>query len=346
MKLRGIAFSFLLLSISLNACSQQNKKTERATNSTLRIMFYNTENLFDTQNDSTTNDDEYTPKSKKHWTNDRYTQKINNLYKVIIAIGGWEPPEIIGLCEVENRSVLNNLLKNTLLSKYEYGIVHRNSPDPRGIDIALLYRRDKVKILSHTFIHFDFPNEKRKRTRESIYARYLVNQRDTLHVFVNHFPSRVGGDKKTEHLRMYTAKIIRLKCDSILKISPQAKIIIMGDFNDTPSNLSISKSLGAQNPSAPFQANQLYNLAQPLALAGKGTHKYRGEWSLLDQIIVSGNLLNAKNLHCEKEMKIFDSDFIMIDEKDGMSKRPRRTYNGRKYEGGFSDHLPVYIDLN
>ncbi len=314
----------------------------------IRIMTYNTENLFDTEDDPLTSDDDFTPMGRLHWTNEKYHHKLLNIYKVIAGVGSWQPPEIIGLVEIENRQVLNDLLSSTPLSKFKYGIVHYESPDPRGIDVALLIRSDKLKLLHQEPIYINFIGKPERKTRNILFAKLLYNNLDTLCVFVNHWPSRRGGEIETEDLRFEVANILRQKVELVFKTNPAAKIIIIGDFNDEPSDQSITTYLKAQPVTNHIFSNQLYNLSYNLLKTSKiGTHYFRGHWSVLDQVIVSGGLLKSKHgLYTKLEdIHIFAADFIVQPDKKNLGIKPLPTYSGPKYIGGYSDHLPVYLDL-
>jgi predicted extracellular nuclease len=308
----------------------------------VRIMFYNTENFFDTEDDTTTNDNDFTPDGRLHWTPDKYTQKLTNIYKVIAGIGGWQPPEIIGFSEVENRKVLNDLLFETPLSKYQYNIVHYDSPDLRGIDVALLFRSDKCRLLSQEAIYIPF------RTRNILLAKLLVANTDTLCVFVNHWPSRKGGEIESEDSRIQVASILRHKVDSLLNDNPEAKIVIMGDFNDEPNNASIVQTLKAQTSYNDITNSQLYNLSAKLAETSKiGTYNYMGQWQIYDQMIVSGSLLTPKHglVTNVTDIHIYNAEFLLQTDDRYVGIKPIPTYSGIKYIGGFSDHLPVFLDL-
>jgi predicted extracellular nuclease len=344
--------SIITLCVSIyyafNVSGQENTQVIKNDNrGNCRIMFYNTENFFDTRHDTLKNDFEYLPESPRHWTIKKYKQKLDNIYKVIVAVGEWEPPEIVGLCEIENRHVLNDLVYNTPLSKYNYGIVHRESPDERGIDVALIYRKNKFKVIGKHFIGIAFPSNAYKKTRDILYAKGVLDKSDTVHLLVNHFPSRSGGEFKSGPYRIYVASILRKTVDSIFTTNKTAKIIIMGDFNDEPGDKSIIEILNAKIPGILFTENNIYNLAYPLKKKGPGTLKYRETWSLFDQIMVSGTLLaNRESLHTMvSDFHIFDAAFLLQEDNKYFGLKPIRTYERFTYKGGFSDHLPVYLDL-
>jgi predicted extracellular nuclease len=314
------------------------------TSGTYRIMFYNTENLFDTFDDTLTADDDFTPSGKMHWTYKRYSAKLKNTYKVIVAAGTWQPPDIIGLCEVENRRTLEDITGNTPLAKYSYRIIHKNSADRRGIDVALLYNPQTVHYLSSKTFRI---KKQGLLTRDILYFKALLD-RDTCHFLINHWPSRSEGQLETEPDRFEAAKLLKHLTDSLFTAHRKAKIVIMGDFNDEPSDESLAGQLQAETDLLRPQHDRLYNLtAAPTSGAARGTLKYQGQWNIFDQIIVSGNLLLAKNgLTLGKEgFKIFREPFLLIEDKRYDGFKPKRTYTGYTYQGGFSDHLPVYLDL-
>jgi predicted extracellular nuclease len=311
-------------------------------------MFYNVENLFDTENDSLKNDEEFLPNGPKFWTKTKYYTKLNQIATTIVSLGGWSPPEIVGLCEVENRKVLDDLCKKTGLKNLNYRIIHKESPDKRGVDVALLYQKNSFKPLTYKAVKVVFPFSPESATRDILYVKGISKNKDTLHVFVNHWPSRWGGQLESENRRMHAAKTLRNEVDSIFKINPNAKIVITGDFNDYPENKSIKEILNAKINYENPRSNELYNLSSFLEQTKKiGSHKHEGNWGVLDQIIVSGALLNAQSgLKSAKEnAHIFSADFLLIDDETYTGKKNFRTYLGYKYLGGYSDHLPVFLDL-
>ena len=310
-------------------------------------MFYNVENLFDTYDDSLTNDQEFLPDGKRYWNNHKYYTKINQIYKVITAVGQWNPPAVIGLCEIENRKVLNDIVNNTPLVKFEYQIIHKDSPDRRGIDIGLLYREDLFIPIQKEFIPIHFPNNPESKTRDILYVKGIANNTDTLHLFVNHWPSRWGGQLESEHKRLFVASVLKSKIDSILSYNTSSNIIVTGDFNDYAENKSIQSILNA-NIEMGNNPDCLYNLSYSLSSkTNLGSHKYQGEWGILDQFIVSGNLLNIQNKTYTTidDIHIYDAEFLLEPDESHFGYMPKRTYIGYKYNGGFSDHLPTYLIL-
>jgi hypothetical protein len=314
----------------------------------IRVAFYNAENLFDTFNDSLTNDEDFLPTGKNAWSYKRYMEKLNNIYRVLTAVGGWEMPEVVGFCEIENRLVLQDLLKKTPFRQHKYDIVHENSPDARGIDVGLIYRKDKFKYISHEAIRVIFTDDPKGKTRDILYTKGLVLGKDTLHVFVNHWPSRRGGQAKSEPRRVDAAKLVRKKVDSIYAASPLAKIVIMGDLNDHVEDKSVAVTLNAKADTAAVGSTDLYDFMAPLSHNWKlGSHKYQGHWGTLDHVIVSAPLLKGgrKGQLKASPAQIFAARFLLEEDKKYLGLQPFRTYVGPRYAGGFSDHLPVYVDL-
>jgi endonuclease/exonuclease/phosphatase family metal-dependent hydrolase len=312
----------------------------------MRFMFYNVENFFDTENNPSTNDNDFTPEGNMHWTRNRYISKRNRIFRVIAGVGEWEPPDMIGLCETENRKVLEDLLTNTPLSRYPYRIVHKESPDQRGIDVALLYRSDRLRCIREEFIRVRFPDN-RRRTRDIAYAVLLTDSNDTLHVFINHWPSRIGGQRQSDPARRLAATLLRNKVDSIFGACPWANIIIAGDLNDRPQDNSVHRHLNALMDTAQSKLQNLFNLSAYKEGEVTGTSKYQGKWSVFDQIIVSGSLLRAGNRlqTSANNCHIFRAPYLLEPDARYMGFKPFRIYNGQKYNDGFSDHLPVFLDI-
>ncbi|MGC9374099.1 MAG: endonuclease [Bacteroidales bacterium] len=314
-----------------------------------KIMFYNVENLFDTENDSLKNDEEFLPSGDRYWTKSKYFNKLNNIYKVIIAVGEWNPPAIIGICEIENRKVLSDLVTKTPLVKFEYQIVHHESPDRRGIDVGLLYRDELFKPLYDQAIAVNFSDNPDYKTRDILYVKGIANNTDTLHIFVNHWPSRWGGQLESEGNRVTAAQTLKNTVDSIFNRNPYSNIIITGDFNDTPINKSLKEVLQAELNFESIKHNRLYNASYYLQQTQNiGSHKYQGEWAMLDQFIISGFLLNEKNdLYTTlDDIHVFNKDFLLEPDESFYGYKPNRTFIGYKYNGGYSDHLPIYLILN
>jgi predicted extracellular nuclease len=314
----------------------------------IRIMFYNVENLFDTKNDSLTDDDEFLPESDKKWNGYRYREKIMHLFKIIAAVGEAQPPEIVCFAEIENKHVLDELIKNTPLEKYRYEIVHYDSPDSRGIDVGLIFRPDRIIQIASQSIRISFSDHPERKTRDILYFKALTKNSDTLHIFVNHWPSRRGGQYASNPFRLQVAQRLKSKTDSLLSLNPNANIIITGDFNDEPQDESLAAGLNAKSNTDSILCASLYNLSAMLyETCHCGTYRYRAQWNMLDQFIVSGNLLiDKKQLYtCADYLHIARFDFLLEEDQKYGGTRPYRTYQGPVYRGGFSDHLPVYLDL-
>lgn len=302
------------------------------------IAFYNVENLFDTINDPKTIDEEFLPDSKLKWTNSIFQQKLKNTAKVISKIDSINGVVLVGLAEIENRFVLNELVKTQFLKKKKYQIIHNESPDERGIDVALLYQKCFYKPLKNEFLKVEVPNDTSFKTREILYTFGLIGKKDTLHIFVNHWPSRRGGQEKSEAYRILAAKTLKEKCHQIFKQNTNAKIIVMGDFNDYPDNKSIYDVLEAKESNS-----SLINLGYQIHKDGNGSTSYDGKWGLLDQIIVSKGILNNQKLK-NNRLNIFKEEWLLFKRKNG-DVSPNRSVAGGKFTGGYSDHLPVYIQF-
>jgi predicted extracellular nuclease len=306
---------------------------------TFRVMFYNVENLFDTLDDPDKADEEFTPNGSRRWNNKRYYNKLNNLAKVITSLGEWEIPVLIGLCEVENEKVIRDLTTYSPLRKMQYRHAMTESADERGIDVALLYQRDRFKYLYQKNIQITLPSNPQKKTRDVLHVTGRLITGDTLDVFVCHFPSRRNGQFESEPDRIEAASVIRRTVDSLKSCRTNENILIMGDFNDEPSDKSLARVL---------VGNDLCNLFLPLSKRSYiGSYKYGGLWNFLDQIFVSTNLLDEqKPFHVlEKTATIFQPNFLFVDDRTHGGKRPKKTFHGWRYEGGYSDHLPVFVDF-
>lgn len=311
----------------------------------VRFMFYNVENFFDIMDDPDKDDDEFTPSGSRKWSFARYTRKMNSIGKVILATGDWDPPALIGLCEVENRKVLDDLIHGTLLSGFNYDIIHNESNDPRGIDVALLYRRDIITPLFSMNIIPEGYSYSTFLTRAVLYSKLLIGN-DTLHLFINHWPSRRGGVLPGQPVRIKLAELIRHKYDSIaVSNNNRLKVIIAGDFNSTPSDKEIMllcKS-GENRGGVPG----IINLSVVNPGEERGSYRYAGIWEMIDQILVSDGLIDSeKGIYLKKDgFKIFDEDFLLKRDAKYPGWTPFSTFYGFSYQGGFSDHLPVFIDL-
>lgn len=307
----------------------------------LLVMFWNVENYFDTYDNPSTTDEEFTPTGDNRWGRARFEKKRDDIAKTILLAADQygDLPALIGLAEVENAFVLQELLEETPLARTQYKYIHKDSPDSRGIDVALLYREELFTPLETKYIGFSFP------TRDVLYTKGVVNGLDTLHIMVNHWPSKRGNEESSGRKREYVSLKVSHVVDSILLRNPAANIVLMGDFNDTPASSPL-KNLG-----------QLTNLAK-WADGAEGTYKYHESWSMIDQFLVSENLIreessiNGENeafrpqwIYTHRGMEIFAPEALFAEDATYMGVKPKRTYSGPRYLGGISDHLPVVFKL-
>lgn len=310
----------------------------------LRLCFYNVENLFDNQDDSLTRDEEFLPDGEKNWTVSRYWDKQKNIAKTVLALGYEEAPALIGLCEIENRQVLEDLAGQDLMRVHDYRVVHFDSPDRRGIDVGLLVKRDAFEVLSASFIRLNKEDDPEWKSRDILYAKLAMsNWVDTLHVFVNHWPSRRGGEEASRPLRIMAAKALKETIDSIGGVSPKDGIVIMGDLNDGVGDASLVEGLQVENG----ESSEMKNLVDGMSELDPelGTHKYRGHWAYLDHFVLSKNLLTEEGRSYTDGVKVFRATWLLQADDRYTGDYPKRTYAGPRYLGGYSDHLPIYIDI-
>jgi endonuclease/exonuclease/phosphatase family metal-dependent hydrolase len=330
--------------------NSQNKKVEPNSRITamkkMTVMFYNVENLFDTYDDPETQDEDFTPTGKLRWDEKKYKTKLEHTAQVIDSVGGLGFPSIIGFAEIENKKVLDDLIKKTNLKKGAYAIVHRESPDKRGIDVALFYDKKLFKEIATENLSVYDKNLGDYFTRDILYVDLLFNNEEHLHVFVNHWPSRRDGKNVTESKRLYAGEMLRKRINEIMAKDNSAKIITMGDFNDSPEDLSLVQNLQAKN--LPVDNTDLFNPFVKIEKEGLGSVFFEGAYNAFDQIMLSRSLLleSQKGLSYElNSAKTFRGGFVTFkDPKTGLL-RPNRTYSGEKYHGGYSDHLAVSIEL-
>jgi hypothetical protein len=315
------------------------------------VAFYNLENLFDTENDPLTYDDDRTPDGKDHWTEEIYQDKLKNMAKVMAEIGAevsGNTPAIIGVCETENRKVLEDLVNQETLIKQDYGIIQFDSPDRRGIDVALLYKK-KLFTPTHykakeLLIYDDNDKSKRVFTRDQLVVSGMLDG-EKIHLIVNHWPSRSGGEKRSRSKRIKAAKLNRQIIDSIFSDDPYAKIITMGDLNDDPTNPSVKDHLNAKRKVSNLDIKELYNPMEDLAKQGYGSLAYRDSWNLFDQIIISTEL-TKKDFSSYRFYKagIYNETYL-VNAHGRYKGYPYRSFASGSYTGGYSDHFPVYIYL-
>ncbi len=309
------------------------------------ISFYNVENLFDTIDDANVIDEEFLPNGKLAWNTERYLKKLDHIVEAL-TLNQTENPMLIGFVEVENGKVVLDVAKTGRFAQTKYLLAHKESPDARGIDCALLYDSERFKPTVITNLAVKIDSVPDFKTRDILYVQGELAGKKKLHIFVNHWPSRREGQKESEHKRIRAAEVARAKIDEILKADPKANIILMGDFNDHPNDISVEQTLKAK--ATTDQTADLINLLYDDQLAGKGTHSYKGEWGVLDQFIVSSTLFKGskKGLQIkDQDATIVYEEILLFTQKDG-SKKPSTTYGGPNYYGGYSDHLPITLKLN
>lgn len=318
--------------------------TEYRGRKAVRVMFYNVENLFHPGSDSLNPDREFTPSGSRAWTWEKYRAKVNRVARVILACGGWEPPAILGLCEVEGRNVLFDLVKRSPLEKYGYRFVHYESPDPRGIDVALLYRPEKVEVLSQARIGVSIPmGDASYASRDLLHVMLRLLGEDTLHVIVNHWPSRRSGASRSRWKRIRAASAL---CEyASVNIPPTSQVLLMGDFNDESADSSMAFLRHCFRPelcSLPLPLPSHEDVGGTLVFdPGTGT-----QWYCFDHILVSRDLLDSTApLFTDSLYHVFSAPWILEEGDVRGGNIPYRTYRGYKYREGFSDHLPVLIDL-
>ena len=324
------------------AFAQQNKVAVYS------VAFYNLENLFDTINDPNTNDEEFLPDGNYRWGSLKYTNKIKNMAYAISKLGTDKfcpnGPAVIGVSEIENRQVLEDLIKTDELASRNYDIVHFNSPDRRGVDVGLLYDRDQFEVDTAISARLFIECSPNTLTRDQL----LVSGRlagERVHIIVNHWPSRLGGEEQSRCRREAAAALSRHLADSVLAADPDSKVIIMGDLNDDPDNKSCATVLGAVKNPEDVVSGGYFNTMWRLHEKGFGTLGYQGQWNLFDQIIVSANLVgNDRSTLKYFKSEIFNKDFLK--QSSGKYKGyPKRTHASGRYLNGYSDHFPVIIYL-
>lgn len=338
-------FCCLLFLFSLAGIAQEKKEYTIRT-----IAFYNLENLFDTEDDPITYDEDRTPEGKDVWTVEKYQNKLEKMSKVISEIGcetAGNPPAIIGLCELENLKVLEDLIDQPALKNYNYGIIHFDSPDRRGVDVALLYRKSYFtpsNSQSRRLLLFE-PLEPSKRifTRDQLVVSGNF-EGESMHFIVNHWPSRSGGEARSSLRREKAAWVNKQIIDSLFALDPYSKIITMGDFNDDPKNKSLKKVLNTKGKKEDTGFQELFNPMENLLKKGIGTLAYRDGWNLFDQIILSKPFVISNNGYQFFKAGIFNKAYLTTPE--GQFKGyPFRSYDYGGYTGGYSDHFPVYVYL-
>jgi len=329
-------FLFLIVCtlIPKTLCSQQR----------MTLMFLNSENLFDPEDDPFKDDDDFTPEGIYHWTRSRYWDKLDAVAKVIVAADEDQAPALVGLAEVENETVVNDLTTRSALREAGYRFVMTDSPDRRGIDVALLYRRSYFSLIAQESLRVNLQPYGGGATRDILHVTGLLENYDTLDVYVCHWPSRYGGVDESEPLRLCASRRLRESVDSVFNFRSKPYIVIMGDLNEGPDEPAVRDGLKAQPFSRGAQArdDELITIMDPLEY---GSYKYEGEWDKYDQFILSASFTNGLGCTEFMEAGIMDLGFLLTDDDNYGGRKPYRTYNGRRYLGGYSDHLPVKINI-
>ncbi|WP_111307762.1 endonuclease/exonuclease/phosphatase family protein [Confluentibacter sediminis] len=312
------------------------------------IAFYNLENLFDTINDPNKFDESSPIMELKANRSEVYKKKVKNMARVLGDIGKEIPnnsPAIIGISEIENREVIEDVISDSVLREKNYGIVHYPSPDLRGIDVALLYQKQlftPISTSSHELKIYDHITRKRIYTRDQLLVSGNL-EGDLIHIIVNHWPSRSGGEAKSKYNRLAAAKLCKHLVDSLQVIDPYAKVFIMGDLNDDPTNASIKKGLGTQKDKDKVDFKGIYNPYENFFRDGLGTTAYRDAWSLFDQIMVTKPLLEKDYTSFQfYKAGIYNKEYL-ITSKGTYKGYPFRSWSDGGFSGGFSDHFPVYV---
>ncbi|HEX7847036.1 MAG TPA: endonuclease/exonuclease/phosphatase [Chitinophagaceae bacterium] len=331
----------LLISLFV-AATAQKKEYKSAI-----IAFYNLENLYDTVDNTLTNDEEFLPKGIRNYSSTIYFNKLNKLATVISEIGvdvNPDGPALLGVAEVENDTVLNDLVKQKLIEKRGYKIVHYDSKDIRGVDVGLLYNPKYFKVEASDKLFVQLPGGSKDAyfTRDILWVKGKLDG-ETIHVYVNHWPSRSGGEQRSAPARNAAAQVCRNHIDSIAKIEPNAKIIVMGDLNDDPTNESVAVIINAKGKEKDVKKGGMFNPWTELYKKGIGTLAYQDAWGLFDQIIISQPFLDKEqNGFFFYQQHIFHKEYLV--ENNGRYKGyPMRTWDGNSYRGGYSDHFPTYL---
>jgi len=338
--MKNIYLLFIVLALSNFACAQKDTDT-------LFIAHWNVENLFDTSDDPKTEDEEFLPSGIKEWDDERLDKKMYNLSRVIRSMNNDLGPDLLGVCEVEHQLLLDSMLIRHLSDK-KYKTAYLESLDGRGIDNGIIYNADKFSLIDVKGHRINLGGG--YETRFIFEAIFLLDKKDTIYFFVNHWPSRRGGEEESEPKRIAAAKTIRIEVESILTKNRNSKIIIVGDFNDEPTNISITEYLKAQ----PFFCDSLdheklpedfgtdlFNLSYKAWFDGAGSFKYKDDFNMLDQIIISKNLLLGDDLEYNCNSFEVYKPYLMVTRTGKFQGAPFPTYGGSRYLGGYSDHYPV-----
>ncbi|MBP9068771.1 MAG: hypothetical protein KBG47_04645 [Bacteroidia bacterium] len=339
MKLRSLLIIFIVASLSSSAQKLRKDKNYFIS----AIGFWNVENLYDTLNDVWKNDEEFTPSGTNAWTGPRYWTKIDRLAEVISQMATDVTPDglaILGLCEIENKSVVEDLVKNVRLKKRNYKVLHIEGPDARGVDPSFIYNPTYFTVTKSVSYHVTLPDTGYK-TRDILVISGLFNG-EPLSVLINHWPSRRGGELKSRQGRINAATMARHIADSIVKLNPETKIAIMGDLNDDPTNESVKKYIGTYGDVKEAVAGDYFNPMEKLFADGIGSLAWKDSWNLFDQILLNKPFLGEYFSWNYYTVRVFNKAFLKSDHGN-FKGYPFRTYSGSAYTAGYSDHFPVYI---
>ena len=334
------------LSLILVLCVMMLCVVAQSTHNKAIIGFYNVENLFDTIDDPLKNDEQFLPDNDYHWNTARYEAKLEALSKVISEMAKMDGGLVVlGVSEIENEQVMLDLAATELLKPYHLSVCHHESPDRRGVDVAFFYDASRFKILSTRAFPTIVPNNPDFITRDQWLMTGVLDGVDTLDIVVNHWPSKSGGEQRSLPGRMAAGQLGRHIADSVLHSRPNAKFIYMGDLNDNPTSKCIISEMTTKTKPEKLTQYDLYNPMWKLFRNGLGSYAYRDSWEMLDNIIISGGLVNAASgTYKFRSANIFRKDF-MFTKTGSYMDYPYRTFAGGNYQGGYSDHLPVYIVL-
>ena len=352
--MKKILLTGVLLMVVLSGFAQKSKQNRQNPygEKPYKVLFYNFENLFDTIRDPEIYDSEFTPEGGKRWNTAKYTKKIKNLERVLFDISATDKiyPAVIGIAEIENRSVLEDVISQPKLRPANYRIVHYDSPDRRGVDVAFFYRPDQFKLEGSSTIGYYLESKPDFRTRD-ILTMWGTIEGEPFYFMVAHWPSRLGGKGPSAGMRRHAADLMRAAADSVMQANPATKVVMMGDFNDDATDASVVEGLRAKGDISKVKEGDMFNPFIALLNDGIGTLAYRDSWNLFDNIVVSENVAKASEgkLKIQKANRktkyygsIFTRPYMLV--KEGQFKGyPLRTFVGNNFQGGFSDHFPVYI---
>lgn len=346
--MKRVFIPLLMVVLAALGLRAQNGASERKQSMVFGVAFYNLENLFDTINNNGSYDLEFSPAGARQWNGEKYWSKINNMARAIAAMTSKTTPmgpAVIGVSEIENKSVLDDLVRAEAIKKWHLQVVHHDSPDRRGVDVGLLYNPRLFKFIDVTNHTLKIEGYESFRTRDQMCVTGVLGG-DTISIIVNHWPSRLGGQERSSYLREAAADLSKHIADSLWAIRPNQGVIVMGDLNDDPMDRSCARNLGAKKDMEKVELHGFYNPWWKMLDQGIGTLAYKSSWNLFDQIIVSGTLLESNNpgaLHYWR-CKVNNFDFL-IDREGSRQGYPKRTFSAGQWLNGYSDHFPTEVFL-